>query len=103
MKRCQGNALKFPRIQGADICGKIKKDVDQSRVGERVIVRSMQSDPNHLQKISSYVIGSEIDGGFAEYVAVRSSESFKINSDWSDFASILVLIRQQKVCCIELT
>ena len=82
-----GNALKFPRIQGADICGKIisvGKDVDQSRVGERVIVRSMQSDPNNLQKISSYVIGSEIDGGFAEYVAVRSSESFKINSDWSD-------------------
>ena len=30
------------------------------------------------------MIGSEIDGGFAEYVAVRSSESFKINSDWSD-------------------
>ena len=82
-----GNALKFPRIQGADICGKIisvGKDVDQSRVGERVIVRSMQSDPENLNKISSYVIGSEIDGGFAEYVAVRSSETFRINSDWSD-------------------
>ena len=82
-----GNALKFPRIQGADICGKIisvGKDVDQSRVGERVIVRSMQSDPNNLNIISSYVIGSEIDGGFAEYVAVRSSETFRINSDWSD-------------------
>jgi len=82
-----GNALKFPRIQGADICGKIVsvgKDVDQSRIEERVIVRSMQSDPNNLDKISPYVIGSEIDGGFAEYVAVRSSETFKINSNWSD-------------------
>ena len=82
-----GNALKFPRIQGADICGNIisvGKDVDQSRVEERVIVRSMQSDPENLNKISSYVIGSEIDGGFAEYVAVRSSETFRINSDWSD-------------------
>ena len=82
-----GNALKFPRIQGADICGKIVsvgKDVDQSRIDERVIVRSMQSDPNNLDKISSYVIGSEIDGGFAEYVVVRSSETFKVNSNWSD-------------------
>ena len=82
-----GNALKFPRIQGADICGKIVsvgKDVDQSRIEERVIVRSMQSDPNNLDKISSYVIGSEIECGFAEYVSVRSSETFKINSNWSD-------------------
>ena len=82
-----GNALKFPRIQGADICGKIisvGKNVDQSRIEERVIARSMQSDPNNLDKISSYVIGSEIDGGFAEYVAVRSSETFKVNSNWSD-------------------
>ena len=82
-----GNALKFPRIQGADICGKIVsvgKNVDQSRIDERVIVRSMQSDPDNLDKISSYVIGSEIDGGFAEYVVVRSSETFKVNSNWSD-------------------
>ena len=82
-----GNALKFPRIQGADISGKIVsvgKNIDQSRIDERVIVRSMQSDPNNLDKISSYVVGSEIDGGFAEYVAVRSSETFKINSNWSD-------------------
>ncbi|WP_440930031.1 alcohol dehydrogenase family protein [Candidatus Pelagibacter sp.] len=82
-----GNPLKFPRIQGADVCGKIisvGKNVDQSRIGERVIVRSMQSDPNNLNEISTYVIGSEIDGGFAEYVAVSSSETFKIDSDWSD-------------------
>ena len=82
-----GNALQFPRIQGADICGKIVsvgKEIDKSRIGERVIVRSMQSDPNNLDKISSYVIGSEIDGGFAEYVSVRSSETFKINCNWSD-------------------
>ena len=82
-----GNALKFPRIQGADICGKIVsvgKNVDPSRIEERVIVRSMQYDPDNLDKISSYVIGSEIDGGFAEFVAVRSSETFKVNSNWSD-------------------
>ena len=82
-----GNALKFPRIQGADICGKIVsvgKNVDPSRIEERVIVRSMQSDPKNLDKISSYVIGSEIDGGFAEYVTARSLETFKVNSNWSD-------------------
>ena len=82
-----GNALKFPRIQGADICGiivSVGKNVDQSRIDERIIVRSMQSDPNNLDRISSYVIGSEIDGGFAEYVAVRASETFKVDSNWSD-------------------
>ena len=34
--------------------------------------------------VDPWLIGSEIDGGFAEYVAVRSSETFRINSDWSD-------------------
>ena len=39
-----GKSLEFPRIQGADICGKIVsvgKNIDQSRIGERVIVRSV--------------------------------------------------------------
>ena len=82
-----GKSLEFPRIQGADICGKIVsvgKNIDQSRIGERVIVRSMQSDPTSVVGLSCYVIGSEFDGGFAEFVTVRSSETFKIDCNWSD-------------------
>ena len=50
-----GKSLEFPRIQGADVCGKIVsvgKNVDQSRIGERVIVRSMQSDPTSVVAVS---------------------------------------------------
>jgi NADPH:quinone reductase-like Zn-dependent oxidoreductase len=39
-----GEALKFPRIQGADCCGRIVAVgamVSESRIGERVLVRSI--------------------------------------------------------------
>ena len=39
-----GTAMAFPRIQGADCCGlvvAVGEGVDQSRIGERVIVRNM--------------------------------------------------------------
>lgn len=39
-----GVALQFPRIQGADCCGRIVavgKDVDPARIGERVLVNAM--------------------------------------------------------------
>lgn len=82
-----GNSLIFPRIQGADVCGKIAsvgKNINQSRIGERIIARSMQSNPNDISKVSCRVLGSEFDGGFAEYVTIRSDETFKINSKWTD-------------------
>ena len=43
-----GNPLDFPIIQGADICWKIVavgSSVDEKRIGERVIVRTMQEVP----------------------------------------------------------
>ena len=44
-----GKSLKFPRIQGADVCGvivKVGENVDISRVGQRVLI-----EPS-LQKIN---------------------------------------------------
>src|SRR6476619_860397 len=44
-----GNALAFPRIQGADACGEIAAvgtGVDAGRVGERVLVDPILRDPN---------------------------------------------------------
>ena len=87
-----GNPLKFPLIQGADVYGEIASvgsDVRPSRVGESVLVRTMQENPDTSEN-SCWTIGSECNGGFAQYIAVRSSEAFVINSDWSatELASI---------------
>ena len=77
-----GEGLAFPIIQGADVCGhivKVGKSIDDSRIGERVIVRTMQN--NYL---GMKTMGSEIHGGFAQYTCVDSNEAFLINSNWTD-------------------
>ena len=82
-----GNPLDFPIIQGADICGNIVavgKSVDEKRIGERVIVRTMQEVPLNQNNYSSWTVGSECNGGFAQYTSIRSSETFAVNSDWTD-------------------
>ena len=87
-----GNPLNFPLIQGADVYGEIAtvgSDVSPSRIGESVLVRTMQENPDTSEN-SCWTLGSECNGGFAQYTAVRSSEAFFINSDWSatELASI---------------
>lgn len=82
-----GTPLKFPRIQGADVCGHIVSvgsAVENSRIGERVIARTMQTDPDNPNSLSCWTMGSECDGAFAQYTAIRSSETFKVDSNWSD-------------------
>ena len=82
-----GNPLNFPIIQGADICGYIVdvgSNTDKSRIGERVLVRTMQEVPINQNNYSSWTVGSECNGGFAQYCTMRSSETFKINSNWKD-------------------
>ena len=87
-----GKPLKFPLIQGADVYGEIVKvgsDISPKRIGESVLVRTMQENP-HTYENNCWTLGSECNGGFAQYTAVRSSEAFVINSDWSatELASI---------------
>ena len=87
-----GNPLNFPLIQGADVYGEIAtvgSDVSPSRIGESVLVRTMQENPDTSEN-SCWTLGSECNGGFAQYTAVRSSEAIFINSDWSatELASI---------------
>ena len=82
-----GNPLNFPIIQGADICGNIVavgSSVDKKRIDERVIVRTMQTVPNNKKNFSAWTVGSECNGGFAQYASIRSSEAFIINSNWTD-------------------
>lgn len=80
--------LQFPRIQGADACGEIVavgSGVDTTRIGERVLVRSMQDPlPGAPASLTSAVFGSEIDGGFAQFATTRSSEAIAVRSSWTD-------------------
>jgi len=81
-----GGSLNFPRIQGADPAGRIVtvgEGVDRSRVGERVIVDAWLRDPFGALENASY-LGSEIDGGFAEYVAVPAVNAHRIATDFTD-------------------
>ncbi len=77
-----GGDLAFPRIQGADPAGRIASagdGVDPARVGERVLVDAWLRD----REPPAY-LGSEVDGGFAEYVAVPAANAHRIESDLTD-------------------
>lgn len=81
-------ALAFPRIQGADCCGTIVATgaaVDASRVGERVLVRTMQvAGDRGADPAANWTFGSEEDGGFAQYATARSRDALAISCDWTD-------------------
>ncbi len=83
-----GEALAFPRIQGADVAGTIVAagdNVDPSRIGHRVIVRTMQTAGTAVDDPTACVtMGSELDGGFAQFCAVDHSEAFTINCALTD-------------------
>lgn len=82
-----GTPLAFPRIQGADICGYIVAvgvDGDKSRIDERVIIGSMIRTYTDYRPYECWTIGSEFDGGFAQFVVAPARETYKVTSDWSD-------------------
>ena len=83
----RGNPMRFPRIQGADIVGRIVGvggGVNTSRIGERVIVDNALYSGGEEGLVHSDLIGSERDGGFAEYFAVPAQNAHEIQSDLSD-------------------
>ena len=81
-----GGGLQFPRIQGADPVGRIVavgSTVSAGRIGQRVLVDGWLRDPDGVLERARY-LGSEVDGGFAEYVAVAARNAHPIDSDLSD-------------------
>ncbi len=80
--------ITFPRIQGADVCGRIVAvgaGVDAGRIGERVIIDNWLRDPDDpLDKGKTGYFGSECDGGFAEYTTVPAGNALAITSDLTD-------------------
>lgn len=82
-----GVPLAFPRIQGADACGRIVsvgEGVSRERIGERVIVRNMLRTYVGWRPFECWTFGSECDGGFAQYTVAPSRETFKVDCNWSD-------------------
>ncbi|PDT12941.1 alcohol dehydrogenase family protein [Rhizobium sp. M1] len=82
-----GVPLAFPRIQGADCCGRIAAvgdGVDPIRIGERVLVRNMLRSYADYRPFECWTFGSECDGGFAQYAVAPARETYKIDCDWSD-------------------
>lgn len=82
-----GEALKFPRIQGADVCGIIAavgSNVSKERIGERVLIEPCLREVNSKELEFPWYYGSECDGGFAEYTVIASQHAFAIDSDLTD-------------------
>ncbi len=77
-----GGGMAFPRIQGADPAGRIAAvgpGVAESRVGERVLVDAWLRD----REPPAY-LGSEVDGGYAEFVAVPVTNAHPVAAPLTD-------------------
>jgi NADPH:quinone reductase-like Zn-dependent oxidoreductase len=82
-----GVPMAFPRIQGADCCGfivAVGDEVENSRIGERVIVRNMLRSYVDYRPFECWTLGSECDGAFAQFVKAPARETYKVECDWSD-------------------
>ena len=82
-----GDAIRFPRIQGADVCGyavDVGDGVDAGLVGTRVLVEPCLVEANGEALERAWYLGSECDGGFAEYTVVAARHAHTIDSELSD-------------------
>lgn len=83
-----GASIKFPRIQGADVAGKVVEvgpGSDESLIGKRVLIDPWLRDwdfPDDLNRCGYF--GSEADGGFAEYTCVDQRQVHPIDCSLSD-------------------
>lgn len=79
-----GSAFQFPRIQGADACGRIVavgEGVEPARIGERVLVEPVFRGASQFDAI---YFGSEVDGAFADFARAPSVHAHRIDSTLSD-------------------
>ena len=80
--------LQFPRIQGADIAARIAavgEGIAPRRIGERVLVDPWLiglGDPMSADNARN--LGSEADGGFADYAAVPAANAHAIDTALGD-------------------
>ena len=77
-----GSPLTFPRIQGADVCGKIVAvgtAVDPARIGERILIEPCLREVNGKTLETPWYFGSECDGGFAQYTRIANQYAHAID------------------------
>lgn len=84
-----GNSgIQFPRIQGADIVGEVVAlgdGVDADWLGSRVMSDNWLRDWSEpMNRDKTGYLGSERDGGYAQYVALPITNLARVNSDWAD-------------------
>ena len=83
-----GKAIAFPRIQGADVCGRVVAlcaGCDASLLSRRVLVDPWLrdwSDPLNREQCGYF--GSECDGGFADYTVADVRNVHVVDSDLAD-------------------
>ncbi|WP_192244707.1 alcohol dehydrogenase family protein [Mesorhizobium silamurunense] len=82
-----GTALEFPRVQGADVCGRVVavgNGGTAERIGERVLVRNMLRTYVGYRPYGCWTLGSECEGGFAQFVVAPARETYTVRCDWKD-------------------
>lgn len=87
--RMAGDTLSFPRIQGADVVGRVAAvgaGVDPARVGERGLLDfNIYPDDRADLNLAPDYFGHGADGGFAEYGVFPSDQFHAVpNADLSD-------------------
>lgn len=78
-----GGALSFPRIQGGDLCGRVAalgKGVTGIEIGQRVTCPLCLPRPTPENPVGLTVLGSEIDGAFAEYCLLEAGDLFDVTA-----------------------
>lgn len=86
-------AFTFPRIQGADVAGHIDavgQGVSAARVGEHVLLDPMLYDGDERALVRTRYLGSERDGGFAEFTTIPAANAHRIDgtltdAEWASF------------------
>ena len=74
-------ALKFPLIQGGDLCGRVLAvgpDVTAFAPGQRVTCPINQPRPTAENPVGFIALGSEYDGTFAEYCLVFARDLYDV-------------------------
>ena len=83
-----GDGLSFPRIQGADPCGEVVATgpgVGSDLLGRRVLVDAWIRDPDDPgDRDRAGYLGSERDGGFAQFCSVPAANVHPVDSSFSD-------------------
>lgn len=75
--------IEFPLIQGGDLCGKVAAlgdGVAQFSIGQRVTCPLVLPRPTTDAPFGCIVLGSELDGAFAQYCAVPEDDLFDVTA-----------------------